>query len=58
MAVRDMTPDIGAAQIEDATPSIRLLLQQALGGQPKVERIVEETALLAKDAGDGPSLSD
>jgi hypothetical protein len=33
MAVRDMTPDIGATQIEDPTPSIRLLLQHALGGE-------------------------
>ncbi len=54
-----MTPDIGAAQIKDSTPSIRFLLRQALGGEPKVvEGVVEETALLAKDAGDGPSLSD
>jgi hypothetical protein len=34
MAARDMTPGAGAAQIEDSTPSIRLLLQQALGGEP------------------------
>src|SRR5271168_4876374 len=33
VAVRDMTPAIGA-QIEDSSPSIRLLLQQALGGDP------------------------
>ena len=35
MAVRDMTANV-SAQIEDNTPSIRLLLQQALGGEPKV----------------------
>jgi hypothetical protein len=36
MAVRDMTPASGA-QIEDSTPSIRLLLQQALSAaEPKV----------------------
>jgi hypothetical protein len=34
VAVRDMTG--GSAQIEDGTPSIRLLLQQALSGDPKV----------------------
>ena len=39
------TPAIGA-QIEDSTPSIRLLLQQALGGDPKVvEDVAEETEL-------------
>jgi hypothetical protein len=35
MAVRDMRANV-SAQIEDNTPSIRLLLQQALDGEPKV----------------------
>jgi hypothetical protein len=33
MAVRDMTRDAGGAQIEDSTPSIRALLQAALGAE-------------------------
>ena len=55
VAVRDMTG--GSAQIEDSTPSIRLLLQQALGGDPKVvEGVAEETELFPKDAGGRPRL--
>jgi hypothetical protein len=58
MAVQDMTPAIGA-QIEDSTPSIRLLLQQALGGDPKVvQGVAEETELFPKDASGRPRLSE
>jgi hypothetical protein len=56
MAVRDMTPGAGAAQIEDSTPSIRLLLQQALGGKPKVVTgAAEDVEFFPKDppAGQG-----
>jgi hypothetical protein len=58
MAVQDMTPAIGA-QIEDSAPSIRLLLQQALGGDPKVvQGVAEETELFPKDASGWPRLSE
>jgi hypothetical protein len=41
MAVRDMTPDVGA-QIEDSTPIIRALLQQALAAEPRVVDVAAE----------------
>jgi hypothetical protein len=53
MAVRDMTPGAGAAQIEDSTPSIRLLLQQALGGEPKVVTGAAEEAVFFPPNGQG-----
>jgi hypothetical protein len=53
MAVRDMTPGARAAQIEDSTPSIRLLLQQALGGVSKVVTGVAEEAEFFPPNGQG-----
>jgi hypothetical protein len=59
MAVRDMTPEIGA-QIEDKTPSIRLLLQQALAAEPTLvdAEDVTEPELFPKDRGGRPRLSE
>ena len=58
MAVRDMTPASGA-QIEDSTPSIRLLLQQALtASEPKVieAELEEATDSFPKTPGGRPRL--
>ena len=55
VAVRDMRPDI-SAQIEDNTPNIRLLLQQALGGEPKVIDANRVTDEFPKDRDGRPRL--
>ena len=55
VAVRDMRPDT-SAQIEDNTPSIRLLLQQALGGEPKVIDANRVTDEFPKDRDGRPRL--
>ena len=57
MAVRDMTP--ARPQIEDSTPSIRLLLQQALtASEPKVieAELEEATDSFPKTPGGRPRL--
>ena len=55
VAVRDIRPDT-SAQIEDNTPSIRLLLQQALGGEPKVIDANRVTDEFPKDRDGRPRL--
>jgi hypothetical protein len=52
---RDAGQTIEANQIEDSTPSIKLLLQQALGNEPKIidAKDVTEPDRFPKDRGGG-----